>query len=160
MSLTVEDGTGLDDADSYVSVAQADAYHTAMGNATWTGEPVDLEAALRRATQYIDARYTFRGDPVNGTQALSLPRVIDGSALTWPLRNLTAACSELALRALAGPLVADEDPVAVTKEIVGSIEVDYARPANGGQVRFALVDNLLRDLVAGGVGLRMRVERA
>jgi hypothetical protein len=160
MPLTVEDGTGLADADSYVSVAQADAYHSAMGNAEWTGEPVDLEAALRRATQYVDARYTFRGTPLRYGQALAFPRTCDGAAYSWPIKNLVAATCELALRALAGPLVADEDPVAVTKEVVGPIEVDYAAPRAGGQVRFSIVDSLLRDLTLGGSGLSRRVERA
>jgi hypothetical protein len=159
MSLTVEDGTGLADADSYVSVAQADAYHSAMGNSGWSGETVALEAALRRATQYIDARYTFRGVRLNPAQALAFPRVTDCAAAAWPPRNLVAACAELALRALSGALVADEDPVAVTKEVVGPIEVDYAAPRNGGQVRFSIVDNLLREFTSSG-GMRLRVERA
>lgn len=37
MSLIVEDGTGLPDAESYASVAFADAYFTARNNSAWTG---------------------------------------------------------------------------------------------------------------------------
>lgn len=33
--LIVEDGTGIANADSYVSVAEADAYHVAFGNDLW-----------------------------------------------------------------------------------------------------------------------------
>lgn len=32
MPLIVEDGTGLPDAEAYISVADADAYHDARGN--------------------------------------------------------------------------------------------------------------------------------
>jgi hypothetical protein len=37
MPLIVEDRTGKPDANSYASVAQAEAYHTARNNAAWTG---------------------------------------------------------------------------------------------------------------------------
>ena len=42
-------------------MADADAYHTAYGNTGWTGTEAAKEIALRRATQYIDSRYRFRG---------------------------------------------------------------------------------------------------
>ena len=35
MALTVEDGTGLVNADAYISVADADTYFLASANATW-----------------------------------------------------------------------------------------------------------------------------
>ena len=36
MALIVEDGTGLANAESYVSVADATTYHTNYGNTAWT----------------------------------------------------------------------------------------------------------------------------
>ena len=37
MALITEDGTGRDDAESYVTVAYADNYATAHGLSAWTG---------------------------------------------------------------------------------------------------------------------------
>ena len=37
MTLTVETGAIVANANSYVSIADCDSYHTLMGNATWTG---------------------------------------------------------------------------------------------------------------------------
>ena len=157
MALIVEDGTSLPNADSYLSVVAADAYHAAMGNAVWQPLPAaDKEAALRRATQYLDTRYRWRGEPLTTTQALAWPR----TAAQWPVRRLQDATAELALRAAEqGSLYADEGAAAVKSETVGSISVTYA-DAQRGQVKFTIVDDMLAGLVASGSRLALRVERA
>lgn len=155
--LIVEDGTGLSNAESYVSVADADAYHSAMGNSSWaTGDTAAKEAALRRGTQYLDAHYSFAGEPLTETQALEWPRVGYG----WPVVALKAATCELALRARSGALYADEAPAPVTRETVGPITVEYGNSDRGGQTRFAIVDDLLRGLLAAIGRMTLRVERA
>ncbi|GJE00556.1 DnaT-like ssDNA-binding protein [Methylobacterium isbiliense] len=79
--LIVENGTGLPDAESYVSVAEACAYHLARRNDAWLDPEVPdefREAALVRATAFIDATYRdrFPGYRVQGrVQALEWPRV-------------------------------------------------------------------------------------
>ena len=160
MTLTVEDGTGLAGADSLVSVAIADAYHTAMGNTTWTGTDAAKEIALRRATQYIDNRYTYRGTKLTSTQALAWPRVgyEDGYTVeAWPVANLKAACCEAALRALSDTLQTDVAADQVTEETVGPITVKYAQKT--GQTRYPVVDSLLARYSIGGAGM-LRIERA
>lgn len=86
MTLTVEDGTGLANADSYVSVADTTAYHLSRGNAAWAaGAPTDQETALRRSTFWIDPTYRgrFPGYQVNGRgQSLEWPRI--GAYVTIP----------------------------------------------------------------------------
>ena len=174
MSLIVEDGTGLANADSYASAATADAYATAMGLTAWaTATAGQKDIALRRATQYIDARYTFRGQRVTEAQALQWPREIvtygilgatllqpvQTVDLSWPVRAVVNACCELAVRALAGPLMADVEPGSVKREQVGPIATEYFDQGNGGQIRFALVDDMLRAVTAGGRGT-VRIERA
>lgn len=75
MALTVEDGTGLANADSFVSLADAETHFTAVGSVLWTGEDADKEAALRRASSYLSSAFKFVGSPTNGrTQALCYPR--------------------------------------------------------------------------------------
>lgn len=80
MALTVEDGTGLADADAFVSVADCTAYCEAQGLTDWTGaarSPAeDDEAAIRRATTWLSSSFTWGGSRTNGRdQALSFPRI-------------------------------------------------------------------------------------
>lgn len=174
IALIVEDGTGgVADANSYVSQAGADAYFADRANASWAAAASDAKAAvLIQATQYLDARYTFKGQPLLDTQPLAWPRqaqvysapvmigyqtqVYAGSAsdaalFAWPVKRLIQACCEAALRALTGSLYTDEDSAIVTSEKVDVIEVHYAdRARNGGQVRIAIVDDLLKPLLNGG----------
>ena len=164
MTLVVEDGTGLPTAETYVSVADADAYHAAMGNAGWAGADAVKEPALRRAAQYIDTFYRFRGNrltdvaaPPVDAQALQWPRDI---VSTWPIRELVAATCELALRALAGTLFADQSGGDVVSETVGPISVTYAETGLGGQTRYAVADALLGQFTAGGSRSSLRIERA
>lgn len=159
MSLIVEDGTGLTTAESYVSVADADAYHSAFGNTAWTGTTGAKEIALRRATQYIDSRYRFRGVRKDADQALEWPRVWyepDGRTESWPPKLLEQACCEAALRALSDTLRADVSADQVTEETVGPITVKYA--GKSGQTRYPVVDDLLR-VYAMSAGSMLRLER-
>jgi hypothetical protein len=142
--LTVEDGTGLPDADSYVSVAACDAYHAAMGNDGWDATVSAKEVALRRATQYVDSRYRFRGAPLNVNQALDFPRI----GYSWPIRRLTDAVCELALRGIGTALISDAPDERVTEETIGPLTTKFAAPVNGGQTRFTVVDDLLHTLLA------------
>lgn len=74
----VEDGTGLSTANSYCSVATANAYHTSYGSpATWTAATTaQKEEALRIATQALDLRYGLRWSGYRQTaeQGLDWPR--------------------------------------------------------------------------------------
>lgn len=159
-----EDGTGLADADSYVSVAICSAYHIAFGNAAWAAaSPDDQNAALRRATQYIDTRYSFDGHPFSLTQALAWPRdCVNGLADdAWPVKRLSDATCELALRALTDSLYDDAQTGDVKSEKIGPIAVEYIGGAFGGQTQFTVVDNLLAPYLGGtGGNLAMRLERA
>lgn len=147
MALVVEDGTGLSTADAYVSLADCATYHVKMGN-TWTGTDTAKESAIRKATQYIDTRYLFRGVPVNADQALAFPR----EGVDWPTKRIVDACCELALRALTESLYADLDASIVKREKVGPLEVEYQSTINGGQKRYSLIDDLLSLYMLGGRG--------
>lgn len=152
MPLTVEDGTGLATADSYASRAEADAYHAARGNAAWAAASTAArDAALRRATQYLDTRYRWVGNRLTLTQALEWPRYFVprlGYPSGWPQVPVVQACMELALRALDGELMADDEGRDVLSESVGPISVTYS--PKGGGVRYPAVDRLLYRLTIGG----------
>lgn len=111
MAIVVEDGTGKADAVSYLSVADADAYHTARGNTAWTGAA--KEAALVKATDYLDRMFRYKGVKNSTEQALEWPRynvfdrygrLIPSDALPRELENATA---ELALSALSEDVMPD-----------------------------------------------------
>jgi len=157
MAITVEDGTGLSNADSYLSVAAADTYHTNFGNATWTGTTAAKESALRKATQYLDSSYVWNGDISSLTQALGFPRIniedFEGRVLdnTVP-KNLKDATAELALLSLSGDLnVTTSRSNYVTKEKVGDLEIAYSSSAPSGR-EYNLVNTLLSSLYSSKIG--------
>ena len=74
--MIVENGTGLPNADSYVSVEFADSYFSARGVSEWTAlTQAKKEQALIRATDFIDSIYQWYGKKATSEQALRFPRV-------------------------------------------------------------------------------------
>ena len=101
MALTVEDGTGVTDADSYADQTFLDTYHTNHGNSGWTFS----EAAVRRAMNYIEGRYSgrWRGSKqfAYSVNSLSWPRTgavdRDGLSIAGVPLRLRQALAEAAL---------------------------------------------------------------
>ena len=78
MALVIENGTGVSGADSYVTVAECEAYAIAYYGHSLTGSPADKEAALRRAVKYMDS-LKWKGAKTFGR----------GQSLTWPRKDVT-----------------------------------------------------------------------
>ncbi len=156
MALIVEDGTGTAGAQSYASVAVADTYHADFGNESWDnyGEQ-EKEIALREATRYIDAVYEFVGEKKFYNQPLQWPRYGYADYEPWPVPNLVAACCELALRAASEELMSDTEDQVILREVIGPLRTDYAY--KNPEVRFTIVDRLLRHLTTSG-GSSVRIE--
>jgi hypothetical protein len=161
MALVVEDGTGLADANSYISVADADTYHSDRGHTDWTAAAAEeKEQALILATQYLDGRYRKRWKGYKSTtgQALSWPRLNvrdeDGYSLdgTIPAR-LTYATAEAALAQIKGTELSPELERGgqVRRERVGSLETEYS-PGAPARTALTAVSDLLRGLIIGGSG--------
>jgi len=162
MALIVEDGTGKVDAESYISVTDADTYHSNLGNTNWTGTTAVKEAALRKTTQYIQQTYfsQWAGYRNTSTQALDWPRIyveIKGLRYTEYVLNtvvpqeIVDACASLALRALSDDLMSDEER-AVVSETVDIISVTYSE-YSGQQKKYPEIDKMLSRymLAVGGV---------
>lgn len=164
MSLIVEDGTARADAESYVSVADADTYFANRGNAAWAAlDTAAKEQALRAATDYMMQTYRMHwtGMRVTGTQALDWPRawvaLVDApsgyrSVPAYVPQNIVPpevknACAELAVRSLAAPLSPDLTSQ-VTRETVGPITVEYAAGARQAPL-FKSVDAMLAVYLKG-----------
>lgn len=76
MALTTEDGTGKSDAESFVSLADAETYFTNhVAPAQWSAaSDAQKEAALRYATAWVDLGFDWPGSVVSTSQALGWPR--------------------------------------------------------------------------------------
>lgn len=150
MSLIVEDGTGRSDAESYLSVADADTYHAAHGApAAWTGASTGTkETALRTATDYLDSVYAekWRGQPNLGTQRLAWPRygvTIDGWWQDYSVipRALKEATAELALRNITettGIMPDVSEPGTIASESVGLGSLSKSTSYMGGKRQWKL----------------------
>jgi hypothetical protein len=161
MTLIVEDGTGRPDAESYVSAADADAYLSARGIATWANNDTPTkEACLRKAAAFMH-NFTFKGLRVVANQALDWPRSwvqVDNFYLQTTLPNeVKFACIELAYRASKGELQADQGQQ-VTQVTVGPITKVY-QPGSTDTKQFPAVIAILRMLLKGG-GVGVPIVRA
>ncbi len=133
MAFTVEDGTGLANANAYITKAEFVAYW-ADRNHNLTSSNAQQEAAIVKATDYVENRFRtkFKGNREFATQALSFPRTklydSDGQLVEGLPTRLKNAIAEYAHRALSAELATDptfEDNgllLKSTKEKVGPIE--------------------------------------
>lgn len=166
MALIVETGTGDTAADSFCSVADATAYHAAMGNTAWAALASDTvrEQLLRRATVFMEGLYRDRyaGFRKSTTQALCWPRSLvpmkdapisvsghffsyyDNSSVPVAVKN---ACAELALRAATNDLLADQKRAKLSVN-VGGIATTYDR-FSPQTVQYKAIDAMLRPYLKG-----------
>ena len=127
MAFTQETGEGVAGANAYISLAFVDSYHTDRGNSGWTGDNAVKQAAIIRASDYIDKRFgsRFRGYRQTKDQGLDWPRLnaVDDSGylLDEVPDQLQKACAEYALRALSlTPLAPDPALSFTTRDTTGS----------------------------------------
>ena len=104
MNLILEDGTGLETANSYASVAEADAYHDSrLHSLAWTAATTPVkERALAMATTTLDAMTAWQGSRASAAQALAWPRtgaIYDGllveDMVPAPVKRATAELARL-----------------------------------------------------------------
>ncbi|MEK9721880.1 MAG: DnaT-like ssDNA-binding protein [Rhodospirillaceae bacterium] len=166
MALTVEDGTGLAAADSYLSEADADTYHTNHGNpSAWSGATSSAkEEALRLGTQYLDVVYQLRwkGRKVSSSMALDWPRtsvhdesgyLVSSSAVPQAIKDACAVAALEHVNAAAAstsllPNQASPGGIDAERVKVGPIEVetDYSGSASQ-QKAYTLLEAILSDLI-------------
>ena len=145
MALTVTPGGASDD--SYVEVADADAYVLATGFVGWPSDQTEKEQALRRATNWLDGKYLHRfpGQPVNGrSQSLQWPRSsavdIDGNAIDEASipAEIERATIEAALREAVTPNCLTPDYVKtqqVKRRKVGPIEREFFETSSADDIQ-------------------------
>lgn len=187
MTLILEDGSGVADANSYASEAMADAYFETRGNTAWGDYTGDKEALLIRATAWIDATYynRFPGVRTNGAdQALLWPRkagvlvygvfyqtgpiltVTDFEGQPIPVDSIPAALIAATCEAAdrerikAGVLAPDLARGGAIKSVqAGSVGVEWF-PGASAQTVFTLIDSLLAGILISSTGYTARAVRA
>jgi hypothetical protein len=126
MALILEDGTVVANANSYVTVADADTYHALYANTDWAAvASQDKEDACIIATQAVDLIFgeQFASFKYQDVQSLLWPRysfyTVDGNLIQYNQipSNLKVAVYQLALLHTQGnTLVADLDPASYATE--------------------------------------------
>ena len=161
MTLVVEDGNGLADAESYVSAADAtDHVNKWRDSADWNGaSEADKERALRRATRFVNA-HRFIGFRAFEKQALDWPRAhvgyVDGQEIFSDQvpRRIREATIEAAIRDIEGDdLLTDHDSGTVRRlsQQVGSLSqtTEFAAPRKAGR-QYEAINALLKPFLARG----------
>lgn len=155
--VTVEDGSGVSDADSYASESEADTYFDDRNESEWGKlSQSEKSAALRKATSYLDSHFDWKGGVANEGQALDWPRKdvtddedqeIEPDVIPDEVRH---ACMELAFyQAIDGDLAPMNESGEKKRFAAGSVEVEYAENESPGQ-SFSRIRRLLGGLTLGG----------
>lgn len=167
MAFTVEDGTGVADANAYIDTAFADSYFADRGVTGWTGSDTVKKQAIVKATDYIETRWgdKFKGRPefLDPRQPLGFPRLYlydrAGQAVEGIPDKLKKATAEYALRALSGELMPDPTTDASGAMVIGNrqkvgpieTEVTYSASMGVGQLKpYPAADRLLSEYVSSG----------
>lgn len=164
MAIVLEDGTGVEGANSYASVADADEYFSDRGSTTWSaGTPTTKAEALIRATAAIDATYgnRFTGYRSNGRdQELQWPRTqaYDQESYLLPSdevpTEVVKATFEASVRELAEPgsMAPDLERGGQVKSLkAGSVAIEYGDNADA-TTTYTLIDGILSGLLVTGDG--------
>lgn len=154
MAIVVEDGTGLPNANSYVSVAEASAFLTMRALNAFTGLADDAarEAALVNATDWLTSAYDWHGVRKLDTQALAWPRY--GRTRRLPAGvppQIVRATSRVAEAIAAGakPFKTVTPRDLVRRVQAGSVSVEFSDDAIAAAANGGLTMPFLNDLLAG-----------
>lgn len=115
MGLTVQDNNGsVAGANAYITVQQFKNYHADRGADTSAFDDEAIEAAIIRATDYLDQRFNFVGKKRLGRdQTTEWPRSDAWDRDRYYINDIPPevkeACAEYALRALAAELNPDPE---------------------------------------------------
>lgn len=156
MALIVEDGSLLQGANSFVSVAEVRAFANARASILPASD-TEVEVAAVKAADYVRSlRSRFKGSEIIAEQPLPFPRcnlVVNGFDLpsnTVP-QGIKDACCQLALEAAAGvDLLPTTSGQITVVENVGPLETSFApNSAPDGSQFFAAARALLTPYMKG-----------
>ena len=156
MALTIEDGSIVAGANSYISVQDARDYALARG-LTLPVDDTEVEHLVVRAFDYLQS-LVYKGSKVEPYHVAEFPRndlYVQGILFpndSIPHNLITAQC-DLTFQANSVDLLPTGDGREVVREKVDVVEVEYS--AKGSAVSkpvFTKAASLLKDLLALGAG--------
>ena len=159
VTLVLEDGTGLTNSTSYVSIAEFKTYWTQNG-VDYTGETDDTIALwVNSATLFADGYYCYGGVVASQEQALEVPRTgwydqrgnsLDNSVPTQ-LKN--AVCELAGIRQAER---ATTESTGIKSKSAGPISVTYGSSTMGARIKYTGADAYMKGLLCqGGVMLAL-----
>jgi len=154
MSFIVEDGSGITDANSYVTIDEFKEYWTDRNIDYTEKTDAEVQACLINATQYIDNNYTFIGYKNSYYQGLEFPRYNaydrNGYFVTGIPKCLKYSIYESGSISLSGTdlFSSSEDGIVEKTENVGPVETTYKYKNKAtGQTIYQIIDRLLRPIL-------------
>lgn len=151
MAFIVEDGTGLNNSTSYITVDEFKDYWTDRNVDYSSKSDTEIQACLIQATQYIDYNYTFIGYKYTYDQALEFPRYnaydYNGYLVTDIPKCLKYAVCEAGAINLAGTdlFASSEDGISEKTENVGPVATTYKYKNKAtGMIVYQVIDRYLR----------------
>lgn len=178
--MIVEDGTGLLDANSYASIATADAFAALSGAGidaalAWAAlDDAAKEQHLIIATDYIDRKFKgeWKGDELKeGIQSLAFPRRInagwwddfDNKVINGLPAGLVRATVCMALESMDKNGALDDLPESgvISERVTNSIQVQYQEGLiRISAVKMVALQNLSSLLIKPQSGIMRRLSRA
>lgn len=128
ITLVIEDGSGVLNANVYSDVTYVDNYHSDRGHASWASFDAEKKkSCMIRATDYVEKRFglRYRGRRLSRDQGLQWPRAdayddsgyLFSSSSAIP-KQLKMAIAEYSLRAgLMGELAPDPIPLVPRQDL-------------------------------------------
>ena len=174
MALTVEDGTQIVGAESYVTVQEYKDYLTKFYNITTDDDDATIEALVRRNTQRVDAIYgsQYTGDRKGdrSEQGLPWPRTSgyysDGEAVAEDVvpdavkNTVTELCKIESVDGVALAEPSDTTNVRASKEELGDLKDFKAYFAGGSLAPYMpTLDLLIVPVLRGPIMIGNRVTR-
>jgi hypothetical protein len=162
VTLIVEDGSGLPNANSYCDLDYALEYCTMKGYTSWQSlSETEQKVFIIRGTEFVDNFYNWRGRKGKGSQALSFPRFDlyddDHYLINGIPEKLKKACLEAAFlnsSTDASTLFSTKDENgAIKRQKVDSLEVEYfnnqQNETNLNAVDYTTIYDILNKLLKG-----------
>lgn len=164
MALVVEDGTGIDGANTFVSLADCEAYSLARG-LDISGDEDATSAMILTAMDYL-APLSWKGEPVEPFQVLPWPRnYVYLGRNNFPNDqvppDVVAAQCQLVMNQFNGVVLFPATETAmIIQDTVGPLTTKYS-PKYGAPTTptLPLVDQLLDKWLTDGGGLTLRSVR-
>lgn len=171
MALIVENGTGLADADSYISLPDARAYALKYGY-TLPVDDIEAEVALRKAASYVGLfESSFSGKRLNDAQSLSWSRdraykcygneqiLIPSSSVPIEIKNAQVIAADTFGKAVDVRANDDGSSIA-SEEVVGAVKVSYFdNGKTGTSIEITAAIDAMSSLLCNNNGLTIRTHR-